>query len=83
MEVKARIAKAMNQIIITKQMSSGSFRISTSDAKHLYNTGRITKSNTCFQRLVDNDFDVKATLAWYQEERERLAKERASSTDEE
>ena len=83
MKVNARIAKSMNQIIITKQMSTGSFRISTSDAKHLFKTGRITQSNLCFRRLAANDFDVKATLAWYQEERERQAAERASSTDEE
>jgi len=80
MEVYAKIAKHENQIRIMKKMSSGSFRISATDAKHLHSTGRITKTNMAFQRLVENDFDVKATLAWYEKERERLEKD--SSTDE-
>lgn len=76
MEINAKVTKGLNQIVITKKLTTFSARISTSDAKRLHETGRITKSNKCFQRLVDNDFDVTATLAWYQEERERLARER-------
>lgn len=81
MEVNAKVAKNENQIRIMKKMSSGMFRISVADAKHLHKTGRITKSNKAFKRLVADDFDTAKTLAWYQAERERLAKEK-SATDE-
>jgi len=81
MEIYARASKDLKQIRIFKQMATFSSRISLSDAKRLHKTGRITKTNLTFDRLVDNDFDVVATLGWYQAERERLAKEK-SSTDE-
>ena len=84
MEINAKVQKSLSQIRIFKRIEGGgSYLMSRKDAKHAFETGKVTKYNKCFARLAENDFDVKATLAWYQEERERQAAERASSTDEE
>ena len=85
MEINAKISTALNQVIIVKQLETGSYRISRADAKHLHNTGRITKSNRCFQRLAALDFDTTKLLGFYQAEREGIDKARkragTSSTD--
>lgn len=75
MEINAKVSKDLTQIQIFKQLETGSYRIGLTDAKHLHEQNRITKFNKCFERLVANDFDVKATLVDYQEKRERLAKQ--------
>jgi hypothetical protein len=85
-ELNAKIQKSLTQIRIFKQLETGAILISRKNAKHAFESGKVTKYNKCFARLAENDFDVKATLAWYQEERERIARDKAragtSSTDE-
>lgn len=65
MKLKAKIHPAQNQIRIMKTMSSGQFRMSLVDAKHAYNSGKVTDSNRAFKLLVANDFDVPKTIAMY------------------
>ena len=81
MEVNARVAKGLNQIRIQKRGPHFTELMTITDARKAWEAGRITKCNKAFKRLVGNDFDVPKTLAWYQEERERLA-EKNSATDE-
>lgn len=76
MEVNARIDKALRHIRIIKR-GSWDTQLSPSDAKKLFDSGKVTKFNVVFSRLAQNDFDVTATLGWYQEERDRLLQEKA------
>jgi len=79
MEVYARVSKSLNQIQIQKRSGNFSTLMTVRDARIAHERGVITKMNKVMRRLVENDFDVTKTLAWYQEERERI---RNSSTDE-
>lgn len=71
MELTAKISQDLKQLRIMKQMSTTAYRISLADAKYAWKTGKVKDSNKVFQRLVANEFDVKATLAWYQEQSNR------------
>ena len=69
MRIRAKINLAQNQIRIMKQLSSGEFRVSLSDAKHAYKTNRIVESNKAFRLLAANDFDVQETITMYRKEK--------------
>ena len=76
MEVNAKIGKNLKQIQIQRRGDGMSYLMTLKAAKDAHEAGKITKHNKAFQRLVDNDFDVKATLAWYRERRKQIAAEK-------
>lgn len=86
MELNARIAKGMNQVRIHKRGENWTSLMTVKDAKKAWEEGKVTKYNKAFARLVENDFDVTLTLAWYQQQRDAIAAERkragTSATDE-
>lgn len=86
MEVNAKIANRGRQIRIMKMGTGHTSLMTLTDAMRCYGEGRIHKTNKCFDRLVAHNFDVKATLTWYFEERKRMAKDKVragtSATDE-
>lgn len=75
MEINARVSKNLNQLRIQKRGLHFTELMTVKAAREAWEAGKVTTFNKTFQRLVDNDFDVEVTLAWYQEERERLREE--------
>lgn len=80
MEINAKIDQSLRFMrIITRNQGGMNYSLSTDDARKFWERGVVDKCNAPFRALVANDFDVKATLAHYQRERERLAAEKAQS----
>jgi len=75
MELNAKISTTLNQVMVFKQMSTGAYRISMSDAKWAYLEGNVHKSNAVFKRLVENKFDARKTMDSYLDDKQRLAEE--------
>lgn len=65
MRVTAKICG--NQIKLIKRGGWDGL-VSFRDAQTFWEQGRITKYNSVFERLVENDFDAVATIASYREQ---------------
>ncbi len=73
MKVEARVSKNLRQIRIVKRGTWDSL-MTVKDAQKAYEAGKIDEHNKVFARLVENDFDIDKTLAYYAGQREKANK---------
>ena len=65
MYVIAKITNACTQVRIQNRTGRTTHLMTLSDAKRHWHEGHILKTNAVFERLIEHDFDVPATLNFY------------------